>query len=87
MSDPTLDSRASPSPGRRAIVVLLVDDQAFVGAALSLLLESEPDIELHTCLSAVNAIAMANALPENADLTVGLRELLAAKDNFVRARL
>ena len=59
MSDPTLDSRASPSPGRRAIVVLLVDDQAFVGAALSLLLESEPDIEVHSCLSAVNAIARA----------------------------
>ena len=33
------------------------------------------------------AVVMANALPENADLTCGLRELLAAKDNFVRARL
>jgi hypothetical protein len=33
------------------------------------------------------AIAMADTLPENPDLTCGLRELLAAKDNFVRARL
>ena len=60
MSDPTLDTRSMSSQGRRAIVVLLVDDQAFVGAALSLLLESEPDIEVHSCLSAVNAIARAN---------------------------
>jgi DNA-binding NarL/FixJ family response regulator len=62
MIDPTPDSRSRRSPARSAIVVLLVDDQAFVGAALRLLLESEPDIELHTCLSAVNAIAMANAV-------------------------
>jgi hypothetical protein len=33
------------------------------------------------------AVAMANALPENPDLTCGLRDLLAAKDNFVRAKL
>jgi hypothetical protein len=33
------------------------------------------------------AIAMADTLPENPDLTVGLRDLLTAKDNFVRAKL
>ena len=33
------------------------------------------------------AIAMADTLPENPDLTCGLRELLTAKDNFVRAKL
>lgn len=33
------------------------------------------------------AISMANTLPENPDLTVGLRDLLTAKDNFVRANL
>jgi hypothetical protein len=33
------------------------------------------------------AIAMADQLPENPDLTCGLRDLLTAKDNFVRARL
>ena len=43
------------------MVVLLVDDQAFVCAALGLLLESEPDIELHCCGWAVNAVALAPA--------------------------
>jgi hypothetical protein len=33
------------------------------------------------------AIALANVLPENADLTCALRDLLSAKDNFVRAGL
>ena len=33
------------------------------------------------------AIKMADMLPEGPDLTFALRELLAAKDNFVRARL
>lgn len=33
------------------------------------------------------AIAMADLLPENPDLTCGLRDLLTAKDNFVRAKL
>lgn len=33
------------------------------------------------------AVSMADNLPENADLTVGLRDLLTAKDNFVRALL
>ena len=33
------------------------------------------------------AIQLANTLPENPDLTCGLRDLLTAKDNFVRAKL
>ena len=33
------------------------------------------------------AVQMADTLPENPDLTCGLRDLLAAKDNFVRALL
>lgn len=33
------------------------------------------------------AVAMADTLPENPDLTCGLRDLLTAKDNFVRANL
>lgn len=33
------------------------------------------------------AVLMADTLPENPDLTCGLRDLLAAKDNCVRARL
>jgi len=33
------------------------------------------------------AVDMANDLPENAELTAGLRKLLEAKDCFVRAAL
>jgi hypothetical protein len=33
------------------------------------------------------AMSMANNLPEGPDLTCGLRDLLSAKDNFVRAAL
>lgn len=33
------------------------------------------------------AVLMADTLPENPDLTCGLRDLLTAKDNFVRAKL
>ena len=60
--DPTADTRVPPSDGRRPIVVLLVDDQAFIGAALGVLLRSEPDIDLHCCLWAVNAVALANQI-------------------------
>src|SRR6266550_5269314 len=62
MIDPTLDTLPWRSDTRRPIVVLLVDDQAFVGAAVGLLLESESDIELHCCLHALNAIALANQI-------------------------
>jgi DNA-binding response OmpR family regulator len=44
------------------ISVLLVDDQRFVGATLERLLAGEPDIELHCCLNAVDAIARANEI-------------------------
>ncbi len=33
------------------------------------------------------AVHMADSLPEGPDLTCGLRDLLSAKDNFVRARV
>jgi DNA-binding response OmpR family regulator len=59
---PVLDVRAAPSDSRPPIVVLLVDDQAFVGAALGMLLKSELDIQLHSCLRAVDAIAVANKI-------------------------
>lgn len=62
MIDPTLTTHPRPSEGRRPIVVLLVDDQPFVGTAVGLLLESETDIELHFCRWAVNAIALANQI-------------------------
>jgi CheY-like chemotaxis protein/HPt (histidine-containing phosphotransfer) domain-containing protein len=44
------------------ISVLLVDDQRFVGAAIERLLAGEPDIALHCCLNAVDAIARANQI-------------------------
>jgi DNA-binding response OmpR family regulator len=50
------------SGSRRPIVVLLVDDQRFVGAAVGQLLASEPDIDLHFCDQALEAIAMANTI-------------------------
>jgi CheY-like chemotaxis protein/HPt (histidine-containing phosphotransfer) domain-containing protein len=50
-----------PTVNRRGgIVVLLVDDQPFTGSVVRLLLESETDIELHCCLSALAAVEMAN---------------------------
>jgi DNA-binding response OmpR family regulator len=50
------------SAERRAISVLLVDDQRLVGAAIERLLTSEQDIELHCCYNAVDAVARANEI-------------------------
>lgn len=62
MIDPILDAPPRPPGSPRPIVVLLVDDQAFVGTALGMLLKSEADIELHCCLSSAEAIALANQI-------------------------
>jgi PleD family two-component response regulator len=62
MIEPTLGAGARSADGRRPIVVLLVDDQPFIGSALRMILQSQPDIELHQCLLAVNAIALANQI-------------------------
>jgi CheY-like chemotaxis protein len=57
------DAIGSPAAGLpRSIVVLLVDDQPFVGAALGMRLASEPDITLHCCVAPVDAVALANQL-------------------------
>jgi DNA-binding response OmpR family regulator len=72
MIGPTLDTRSRPSDGDRPIVVLLIDDQAFIGAAVGQLLRLEPDIELHFCLRAVDAIGLANRI----DPTLILQDLL-----------
>ena len=62
MLDPTLETRSVASAARRPIVVLLVDDQKFVSIAVGAMLQSQPDIELHSCQSAVDAIALANRI-------------------------
>ncbi len=57
-----LDTNRRSAEDRRQIVVLLVDDQAFVGAAVGRLLATEHDIGLHCCRNALDAIAVANQL-------------------------
>jgi DNA-binding response OmpR family regulator len=47
------------STNRRPIIVLLVDDQPFVGVAIKRLLASEADIEVHCCHVAEEAVAVA----------------------------
>lgn len=51
-----------PYEDRRRIAVLLVDDQRFVGIAVGRLLAAEPDIDLHCCYSAVDAVRRANEI-------------------------
>lgn len=65
------NQRLSPD-ARRAIVVLLVDDQAFVGAAIGRLLATEHDIEFHYCSHPLDAVALANQIGP----TVILQDLL-----------
>src|SRR5262245_10134438 len=43
-------------------IVLLVDDQPFVAAAVQQLLAGEQDVELHYCSQPSDAIAMANTV-------------------------
>ena len=57
---------------RRPIVVLLIDDQAFVGAAVNRLLAAEHDIEFHYCGHPLDAVALANRIGP----TVILQDLL-----------
>ena len=52
-----------PAHGSEApITVLLVDDQRFIGLALERLFASEPDITLHCCETAQDAVSRANAI-------------------------
>ena len=43
-------------------MVLLVDDQAMVAEALRRLLRDKPEIDLHYCPDAVDAIRLANEI-------------------------
>jgi CheY-like chemotaxis protein/HPt (histidine-containing phosphotransfer) domain-containing protein len=57
-----MDSNHHSVEDHRQIVVLLIDDQAFIGAVVARLLAAENDIALHCCLKALDAISMANQL-------------------------
>jgi len=60
--DHALDPNRRPAGAARRLVVLLVDDQSFVGAAIGQLIATERDLVLHSCLDARDAIALANQL-------------------------
>ena len=51
----------APEPDR-AIRVLLVDDQAFVGESVRRMLRDDPDIDFHFCQDPTRAIPEANRL-------------------------
>ncbi|KRB04256.1 diguanylate cyclase [Lysobacter sp. Root690] len=54
--------RPTGLPHERRIVVLLVDDQPFIGEAVRRALAKERDIDFHYCGSASDAVAMAESL-------------------------
>jgi CheY-like chemotaxis protein/HPt (histidine-containing phosphotransfer) domain-containing protein len=56
----TANPGVNPAPG--LIAVLLVDDQRFVGMAVERLLAGEPDIKVHCCVAATEAVARATAI-------------------------
>jgi len=66
------------------ITVLLVDDQRFVAIVVERLFASEPDIQLHYCQKAADALALANAI----NPTVILQDLvLPDVDGLTMVRL
>jgi CheY-like chemotaxis protein len=60
--DHALDPNRPPADAARRLLVLLVDDQSFVGAAIGQLIATERDVELQVCLHARDAVATANRL-------------------------
>jgi CheY-like chemotaxis protein/HPt (histidine-containing phosphotransfer) domain-containing protein len=75
LNDPRADGR---------FVVLLVDDQQFVGAAVRQLLATETDIDFHHCTQAVEAIPYANRIGP----TVILQDLMMPDvDGFTLVRM
>jgi CheY-like chemotaxis protein/HPt (histidine-containing phosphotransfer) domain-containing protein len=57
-----IESETPMSDESAPITVLLVDDQRFIGLAVERLLAAEPDITLHACDTAQDAISRANAI-------------------------
>src|SRR5436190_1640840 len=62
MADQAPETHRRSAEDHRPIVVLLVDDQPFVGAAVGRLLATEHDIDLHYCRDPLDAIALANQI-------------------------
>ena len=60
MNDINSTTATAAAAHREGITVLLVDDQKFIGMAVTRLLASEPGIQLHCCYNAAEAIAQAN---------------------------
>ena len=56
------ESAGAAAEAPRAIAVLLVDDQRFVGMAVGRLLANDKDIELHYCERASDAVGFANRI-------------------------
>jgi CheY-like chemotaxis protein/HPt (histidine-containing phosphotransfer) domain-containing protein len=61
MTDRDIEIVASEAD-RPPTVVLLIDDQPFVGTAIARLLSGEPDIQLHCCTNGAGALAHANSI-------------------------
>ena len=81
MINPELERPRRSPEGRRPIVVLLVDDRPFVTNAITQLLATETDIELHCCRRAADATARANQIAP----TVILQDLVML-DGFTLVR-
>ena len=62
MADHAPETHRRSAEDHRPIVVLLVDDQPFVGAAVGRLLATEQDIDLHYCRYPLEAIPLANEI-------------------------
>ena len=62
MADQAPETHRRSAEDHRPIVVLLVDDQPFVGAAVGRLLATEQDIDLHYCRYPLEAIPLANEI-------------------------
>src|SRR5512138_2287296 len=99
MAEPTDNFASGLDHGRQAplpnyhVMVLLVDDQAMVCEAIRRALANQPDIDLHYCADAREAISLANhihptvilqdlVMPEIDGLTLvsQYRENLATRD-------
>jgi sigma-B regulation protein RsbU (phosphoserine phosphatase) len=72
VSDATAAASPDPAPEgirRRAVRVLLVDDQPIIGEAVRRMLASEADVELHFCSDPTRALGVASEVAPTVILT------------------